>query len=238
MLLEKKNAVIYGAGGAIGGAIARAFAREGAKVFLAGRTRASVDAVAEEISAAGGAVETAVVDALDEQAVETYADAVVKKAGGISESRSSLLCSPGLEASTPPRRSATGSPRRWVSPPPSPSWEPSLAWCCPAGATRPSCEPQRRRLKPGSMNHTACRSNLRACKSQESAQGFSVFVFETRPCFVGFDCSAFPNEPIGNMTLWLKSRGLYDRKLTESSNVAAHPSSHTAQDRHSCSRHL
>ncbi len=78
MLLEKKNAVIYGAGGAIGGAIARAFAREGAKVFLAGRTRASVDAVAEEISAAGGAIETAQVDALDEHAVETYADAVVK----------------------------------------------------------------------------------------------------------------------------------------------------------------
>ena len=69
MLRETKNAVIYGAGGAIGGAVARAFAWEGAKVFLAGRTLAPVDAVAREISAAGGVAETARVDALDEQAV-------------------------------------------------------------------------------------------------------------------------------------------------------------------------
>ncbi len=86
MLLEKKNAIVYGAGGAVGGAIARAFAREGAKVFLAGRTIASVEAVAREISAAGGSVETAQVDALDEQAVETFADFVVRKAGCIDVS--------------------------------------------------------------------------------------------------------------------------------------------------------
>ena len=30
MLLENKNAVVYGAGGSIGGVVARAFAREGA----------------------------------------------------------------------------------------------------------------------------------------------------------------------------------------------------------------
>ena len=53
MLLENKKAVIYGAGGAIGGAIARAFAREGAKVFLAGRTLAKLDKVAQEISMRG-----------------------------------------------------------------------------------------------------------------------------------------------------------------------------------------
>ncbi len=90
MLLTNKNAVIYGAGGDIGGAIAQAFAREGARVFLAGRTRVPLDAVAEEISAAGGIVETAQVDALDEQAVETYADAVVKKAGSIDVSISAI----------------------------------------------------------------------------------------------------------------------------------------------------
>jgi NAD(P)-dependent dehydrogenase (short-subunit alcohol dehydrogenase family) len=83
MLLEQKNAVIYGAGGAIGGAVARAFAREGANVFLAGRSLASVDAVAEAVAAAGGVVETAQVDALDERAVEQHADAVARKAGGI-----------------------------------------------------------------------------------------------------------------------------------------------------------
>ena len=62
MLLEKKNAVIYGAGGAVGGTIARAFAREGATVFLTGRTQASLDAVAQEIVAFGGQVETAQVE--------------------------------------------------------------------------------------------------------------------------------------------------------------------------------
>lgn len=83
MLLENKTAVIYGAGGAIGGAVARAFAREGAKVFLAGRTLAKLDAVAKDITAAGGAAETAQVDALDENSIDKHADAVVKKAGGI-----------------------------------------------------------------------------------------------------------------------------------------------------------
>jgi NAD(P)-dependent dehydrogenase (short-subunit alcohol dehydrogenase family) len=86
MLLEKKNAVIYGAGGAVGGAIARAVAREGARAFLTGRTRASLDALAQEIAAEGGQVETAQVDALDEQAVETHTDAVVRGAGGIDVS--------------------------------------------------------------------------------------------------------------------------------------------------------
>jgi NAD(P)-dependent dehydrogenase (short-subunit alcohol dehydrogenase family) len=53
MLLENKNAVIYGGGGSVGGAVARAFAREGAQVFLAGRTPAKLEAVAEQIRAAG-----------------------------------------------------------------------------------------------------------------------------------------------------------------------------------------
>jgi 3-oxoacyl-[acyl-carrier protein] reductase len=83
MLLQDKNAVIYGGGGAIGGAVARAFAREGANVFLAGRTLATLDRVAEEISAAGGTAETAEVDALDENAVADHADAVASRAGGI-----------------------------------------------------------------------------------------------------------------------------------------------------------
>ena len=86
MLLEDKNAVIYGAGGSVGGAVARAFAREGAKVFLAGRTLAPLDNVAEEISAAGGVAETAQVDALDERAVDEHADAIAAKAGGIDVS--------------------------------------------------------------------------------------------------------------------------------------------------------
>jgi 3-oxoacyl-[acyl-carrier protein] reductase len=83
VLLEDKNAVIYGGGGSIGGAVARAFAREGAKVFLAGRTRARLEEVAGEIRSAGGVAETAQVDALDEKAVDAHADAVASAAGGI-----------------------------------------------------------------------------------------------------------------------------------------------------------
>jgi 3-oxoacyl-[acyl-carrier protein] reductase len=83
MQLEDKHAVVYGAAGAMGGAVARAFAREGATVFLAGRTLARLDAVAEEIRAAGGAVETAEVDALDQPAVEEHADQLVERAGRI-----------------------------------------------------------------------------------------------------------------------------------------------------------
>jgi 3-oxoacyl-[acyl-carrier protein] reductase len=83
MLLENKNAVIYGAGGSIGSAVARAFAREGARVHLAGRTIESLEQVAEEIRSAGGVAETAQVDALDETAVDEHANAVVASAGGI-----------------------------------------------------------------------------------------------------------------------------------------------------------
>jgi len=83
MLLENKIAVIYGAGGAIGGAVARAFAREGARVFLAGRTKAKLDRVANEIRSIGGVADTAVVDALDQRAVDEYVDAVIEQAGAI-----------------------------------------------------------------------------------------------------------------------------------------------------------
>ena len=83
MLLENKNAIIYGAGGGIGGGVARTFAREGARVFLAGRTRGKLQAVAADITAAGGAAEVAVVDALDEQAVEEHAQTVASRAGSI-----------------------------------------------------------------------------------------------------------------------------------------------------------
>ena len=86
MLLKDKIAIIYGAGGAIGSAVARAFAREGARVFLTGRTLALVDAVARDIVAAGGAAEAAQVDALVERAVEEHVADVAKKAGKIDVS--------------------------------------------------------------------------------------------------------------------------------------------------------
>jgi 3-oxoacyl-[acyl-carrier protein] reductase len=83
MLLKNKTAVIHGGGGSIGGAVARVFAREGATVFLAGRTLSKLEAVAKDIRANGGLAEVARVDALDEQAVRQHADMVAEKAGRI-----------------------------------------------------------------------------------------------------------------------------------------------------------
>jgi NADP-dependent 3-hydroxy acid dehydrogenase YdfG len=79
MMLKNKVAVIYGAGGDVGGAVARAFAREGAKLFLSGRNLHKVEAVAADVIGRGGVAEAAQVDALDEQAVEKYVGAVEEK---------------------------------------------------------------------------------------------------------------------------------------------------------------
>jgi NAD(P)-dependent dehydrogenase (short-subunit alcohol dehydrogenase family) len=85
-LLEGKTAIIYGGGGGIGSGVARTFAAEGARVFLAGRTREPLDAVAKDIAAAGGSAEVATLDALDEQAVEDHVKGVVGKAGRVDVS--------------------------------------------------------------------------------------------------------------------------------------------------------
>jgi NAD(P)-dependent dehydrogenase (short-subunit alcohol dehydrogenase family) len=106
MLLENKNAVIYGAGGAIGGAVARAFAREGARVFLTGRRLQTVNVVAEQISAAGGVVEADEVNALDETSVEKHIGAVVKKASRIDISFNAI----GIPATEVARQGMQGIP--------------------------------------------------------------------------------------------------------------------------------
>lgn len=90
MMLENKVAVIYGAAGGVGSAVARAFAGEGAKVFLTGRRQAPVEVVAKEIIWAGGVAETAEVDALDEQAVERHLQSIIDKAGRIDISFSAV----------------------------------------------------------------------------------------------------------------------------------------------------
>jgi len=98
MLLEKKNAVIYGAGGAVGSAVARAFAQEGAKLFLAGHHLEPVKRVADQIAAEGWFAEAAQVDALDEQAVEKHASAIMKKVGSIDISFNSIgIPQPGIQ---------------------------------------------------------------------------------------------------------------------------------------------
>jgi 3-oxoacyl-[acyl-carrier protein] reductase len=82
-MLANKTAIVYGGGGAIGGAVARAFAQEGARVFLAGRTLSKLAKVAADISSQGGEVEVTEIDALDEEAVKAHADLVAAKTGGI-----------------------------------------------------------------------------------------------------------------------------------------------------------
>jgi len=83
MMLKGKVAVIYGAGGGIGGAVARAFSSEGAHVFLTGRNLAPVELVAKGIAASSGSAEAAEVDALDEQAVDEHLQSVVDTAGRV-----------------------------------------------------------------------------------------------------------------------------------------------------------
>ncbi len=83
MILKNKNAVIYGAGGAIGSAVARAFAREGAKVFLTGHSLNSLEIVAEAITMEGGLVEVDVVDATSEHDVNKHFRRMLEKVGKI-----------------------------------------------------------------------------------------------------------------------------------------------------------
>ena len=94
MLLENKIAIIHGGGGAIGGSVARTFAREGANVFLSGRTLEKVERVAKEIVAAGGTAQAFQVDALDEKAVDDHVAAVFKAAGRIDVSFNAITAVP------------------------------------------------------------------------------------------------------------------------------------------------
>jgi len=82
-LLKNKHAVIFGAGGAVGTAVAKEFAAQGATVFLSGRTLGAVEQVALEIHQDGGIAYAAEVDALDEQAVQAYLDRVAQEGGSI-----------------------------------------------------------------------------------------------------------------------------------------------------------
>lgn len=111
MLLAHKKAVIYGAAGAIGGAVARTVAHEGADLFLAGRTRA-----------AGGVAEAAEFDALDEDAIEKHRDDVVARAQRIASCSTPLAwtTSRGPCSSTCPLRTSRSRSSRLRGPSSSP----------------------------------------------------------------------------------------------------------------------
>jgi 3-oxoacyl-[acyl-carrier protein] reductase len=82
-ILKNKHAVVFGAGGSIGAAVAKEFAAEGAEVLLAGRTKATLEEVTNEIKAAGGRAYATVIDALDDDAVNEYIDGIAKQTGSI-----------------------------------------------------------------------------------------------------------------------------------------------------------
>jgi NAD(P)-dependent dehydrogenase (short-subunit alcohol dehydrogenase family) len=84
MLLKDKTAIIYGGGGAVGGAVAKAFAREGAHVHLTGRTAEKLEKVAMEIRTQGGKVDVAIVDALNRDSVERHLATVAHESGSVS----------------------------------------------------------------------------------------------------------------------------------------------------------
>jgi NAD(P)-dependent dehydrogenase (short-subunit alcohol dehydrogenase family) len=83
MLLQDRIAVIHGGGGAIGGAVARTFADEGAHVHLVGRTHARLQAVADAIVRSGGRVSLCVLDVMDAAAVDADLAALAGSHGRI-----------------------------------------------------------------------------------------------------------------------------------------------------------
>jgi NAD(P)-dependent dehydrogenase (short-subunit alcohol dehydrogenase family) len=93
MLLKNKIAVVYGAGGSIGGAVARAFAQEGAYVYLTGHHRSSLQKVFDAIKTSGGTAEMAEINALDEDAIKKFLDTVIKNKRSLDIS----FCAIGLQ---------------------------------------------------------------------------------------------------------------------------------------------
>lgn len=101
MILKDKIAIIHGAGGDIGGAVARAFASRGAKLFLSGRNLRPVEALAADITGSGGIAQAAELDALDELAVEKYVNRVAEQAGRIDISFNAISVARQLTQKAP-----------------------------------------------------------------------------------------------------------------------------------------
>ena len=82
MLLSGKRIVIFGGSGAIGTTMAKVFASEGGKIWLAARNQQRLEAAADQVRLAGGEVETFVVDCLDPKETEDAVNAVAARSGG------------------------------------------------------------------------------------------------------------------------------------------------------------
>jgi NADP-dependent 3-hydroxy acid dehydrogenase YdfG len=79
--LKDKIAVVFAASGDIAGAVARAFSKQGAKVYVTARNLDAVKALAHEINAAGGNAEAAHVDALNETEIDNFLKKVIADYG-------------------------------------------------------------------------------------------------------------------------------------------------------------
>lgn len=98
MLLKGKIAVIYGSYGAVGSAVAKAYAAEGATLFLTGRDRSRLELLASECASVGNTPEIASVDAQDEATVERHLDRVMQENGRIDISFNALgIPQPGIQ---------------------------------------------------------------------------------------------------------------------------------------------
>jgi NAD(P)-dependent dehydrogenase (short-subunit alcohol dehydrogenase family) len=82
-ILKGKLAVVFGAGGSIGSAVAKEFAAEGEELFLSGRTKSSVEAVVKEIVAKDGRAHASAIDTLNDAAINDYIDGIAKQTGKI-----------------------------------------------------------------------------------------------------------------------------------------------------------
>ena len=80
-ILNGKRALVFGATGSIGAAVAKEFAFEGADVYLSGRSGSRVEETARNLGVGGG--RAAVVDVSDPLAVDAYVEAIAQKTGGI-----------------------------------------------------------------------------------------------------------------------------------------------------------
>ncbi|PYT75208.1 MAG: hypothetical protein DMG42_09265 [Acidobacteria bacterium] len=78
-ILQEKYAVVFGAGGSIGAAVAKEFAAQGAELFLSGHTKPGVESVTKQIAANGGRAHATVIDTLDDAAVNQYIDDIAKQ---------------------------------------------------------------------------------------------------------------------------------------------------------------
>jgi len=82
-ILQEKYAVVFGAGGSIGAAVAKEFAAQGAELFLSGHTKPGVESVTKQIAANGGRAHATVIDTLDDAAVNQYIDDIAKQVGKV-----------------------------------------------------------------------------------------------------------------------------------------------------------